>query len=148
MPLFESKVQLPASPEKIFDFITRPKNLAMISPPEAGLVFIEAPDVLSLGSKLVFRVQAHGVVQQLEHRITAFDSPFGFREELVKGPIKTFNHDYIITVDGDNLSTLTNRIEFEPPGGLIGLMVTAERILDQFEDGFAYRRQALIKAFS
>ncbi|ODA29399.1 SRPBCC family protein [Planctopirus hydrillae] len=148
MPQFESQVQLPAAPEKIFDFISRPKNLASLSPPEAGLVFVEAPEVLSLGSIMVCRVQAYGVVQQLEQKITVFNAPVGFREELIKGPIKSYIHDYIIEQQDDELCVLKNRIEFEPPGGLIGLMVTADKILDQLEDAFAYRRQMLVKAFS
>lgn len=147
MPIFESRVELPASPEAVFDFISRPANLAAISPPEAGLVFTQAPEVLSEGAAMVCKLQAYGLVQELQQKITKFDPPRSFREELIKGPVKKYIHDYIVEPTPGG-AVLINRIDFEPPGGLMGMMVTADRIMDQLEDGFAYRRDLLKKAFA
>ena len=44
--------------------------------------------------------------------------------------------------------TLINRIEFEPPAGLLGFIVTSDSILKALEDGFDYRRDVLQKKFA
>ena len=148
MPVFESRVVLPATPEEVFEFISRPANLQRIGPPNLGLVFVNPPEVLSEGATLTSRVQAYGIPQQLEQKITKFAPPHGFREELVKGPIKKYVHDYIVEPAGDGRTELINRIDFEPPGGLLGMMITAEKLLDELEDAFAYRRTQLEKQFA
>src|SRR5436190_23522546 len=64
MALFESGVAVACPAEKAWDFLVRPANLKLITPPEVGLHLVEAPEVLELGSKLLFKVQAWGQVQQ------------------------------------------------------------------------------------
>jgi ligand-binding SRPBCC domain-containing protein len=147
MPVFECRTALDCSPERVFDFITRPANMKAISPSEVDLVFVEAPEVISLGSKLVFKVQGFGVVQQLEHEIIEFNPPHGFREKMTKGPLPHWQHDYLLEPDANGV-TLLNRIEFEPPGGLLGMIVTAQRMLNHLEEGYAHRSEALKKALS
>jgi ligand-binding SRPBCC domain-containing protein len=147
MPVFESRTELACAPETLFDFITRPANMKAIAPSDVDLVFVEAPEVIALGSKLVFKVQGFGVVQQLEHEIVEFTQLRSFREKMIKGPLPLWQHDYILETDSNGV-TLLNRIEFEPPGGLLGMIVTPQRMLDQLESGYAHRSEALKKALS
>lgn len=144
MALFESRTPLSCSPETAFDFISRPVNLQKIAPPEMGLVFVNAPEVVELGCRLTVKVQAYGQIQQLDYEIIEFESPVRFREKGIGGPMKLWLHDYIVEPTESGV-LLVNRIEFEPPGGLVGLLITKDRILDHLEDGFEFRRQALQK---
>lgn len=144
MAVFESRTPLSCSPETAFDFISRPVNLQKIAPPEMGLVFVGAPEVIVLGSRLTVKVQAYGQIQQLDYEIIEFESPVRFREKAIGGPMKHWLHDYIVEPTESGV-VLVNKIEFEPPGGLVGLLITKDRILDHLEDGFEYRRQALKK---
>lgn len=148
MPVFESRTELACTPERLFDFITRPANMKAIAPSEVDLVFVEAPEIIALGSKLVFKVQGFGVVQQLEHEIVEFNPPRGFRERMTKGPLPHWQHDYLLEPDDKGGVALLNRIEFEPPGGLLGMIVTAQRMLNHLEEGYAHRSAALKKALS
>jgi ligand-binding SRPBCC domain-containing protein len=109
---------------------------------------VEAPEIICLGSKLIFRVQGFGVVQQLEHEIVEFDPPHGFREQMVKGPLPHWQHDYLLQPDDRGGVSLLNRIEFEPPSGLLGMIVTAQRMLSHLEEGYAHRSAALKQALS
>lgn len=146
MPVFECRTELPVSPERLFEFITLVENMQKVSPPEVDMVIEEAPEVLELGSRLVFKVQAFGMPQQLIHEIVAFDAPRSFREKMTKGPLASWIHDYIVEPHGDGHSALTNRIDFEPPGGMLGMLLTADRILSRLEDSYAVRGEALKKA--
>ena len=67
---------------------------------------------------------------------------------MVEGPLKLWMHDYIVEPNPAGGVSLVNRIEFEPPGGLMGFIVTADKILEALDDGFHYRREALQKIFA
>ncbi len=147
MPLFESRTSLNATPEQVFEYILRPSNLQAIAPPESQFVYVQPPLLIELGSRLVCKVQAYGMIQQLSYEIVELVSPERYREKMVEGPLKLWLHDYIVEPSPDGGVILINRIEFEPPGGLMGLIVNASRIMDALEDGFDYRAKALQKVF-
>ncbi|MEK6260045.1 MAG: SRPBCC family protein [Planctomycetota bacterium] len=148
MPLFESRAPLNATSEQIFEFILQPANLQAIAPPETQFVFVNPPKVIELGSRLTCKVQAYGMVQQLSYEIVELIAPHRFRELMVEGPLRLWIHDYIVEPNPTGGVSLVNRIEFEPPGGLMGFIVTADKILEALEDGFHHRRKALQKIFA
>lgn len=147
MPVFEHRTPLKAAPQDVFDFILRPANLQAIAPPESNFVYVDPAPVIELGTRLVCKVQAYGMVQQMTYEIVEIDAPRRYREELVEGPLQKWQHDYIVEADDNGEAVLVNHIDFEPPGGMMGLIVTADRILDALEDGFYYRGIALKKVF-
>ena len=143
MALFETSVTLECTPEEAFDFFLVPSNRPRINPPEVGLYIVNAPDVLSMGSRLEFKVQGWGMVQQLVHEITAFDRPTLLIETQIKGPLKKLVHRYVFAETAEGQTLLSDCIEFEPPGGLAGLIVNEKKLLDSFEDGFYFRQARL-----
>ncbi len=149
MPIFESRTDLHGSIDEIFGFLTRPANLQAIAPPEMQLVFVSAPEIIVLGSRLTCKAKAHGTIQELTYEIVELNSPSHFREKMVDGPLKLWLHDYIFERDtaGEQV-ILINRIEFEPPGGLLGYIVTEEAIRDKLDDSFEHQRDVLQKKFA
>lgn len=149
MPIFESRTDLYTTQNELFDFILRPVNLEAIAPPDMQFVYVQPPEVVTLGSRLTCKASAYGMVQQLTYEIVDLKAPTGFREKMVEGPLKLWLHDYIIEPGAtSDQVTLVNRIEFEPPGGLMGFLVTADKILEALEDGFDHRRGLLEKRFA
>ncbi len=146
MAVFECRTEVAVTPEVLFDFMTRPANIAAIAPPDSQMVIVEAPEVLAPGAQLVFKVSAMGVTQQLIHEIVSLTRPEGFREQMVKGPMSSWVHDYTIERLDNGHAALLNRIEFEPPGGMLGFILTAEKILERLEEGYAHRSEALKRA--
>ena len=148
MPIFESRTDLNASVNEVFEFLIRPANLQAIAPPEMQFVFVAPPEVIELGSRLTCKARAYGVVQELTYEVVELTSPSRFREKMVQGPLKLWLHDHILESYSSNDGvTLINRIEFEPPGGVLGFIVTADSILEALEDGFEHRRTVLQKRF-
>ena len=148
MPVYESQVPLRGPSERIFDFLTRPANMKLISPPEVQMSIVEAPEVLSLGSKIVFKVVVYGHVQQFEHEIIDFESPTRFREKAIVTPMKSWQQEYSLQPSDNDEVILCTRIEFEPPGGMLGFILTEDRILETLKDNHQYRREALQKALA
>lgn len=148
MPIFESRTELHATSDQLFDFLVNTANLQKIAPPEMQFVFVNPPPVIQLGSRLTCKAQAYGMVQQLTYEIVEFSKPNQFREKMVEGPLKQWLHDYIVEPhSSEGLVTLVNRINFEPPGGVMGFIVTSDKILDALDDGFEFRRAELQKLF-
>lgn len=147
MPQFESRTELNAPTEQVFEYFLQPSNLQAIAPPESNFIYVEAPQLIELGTRLVCKVQAYGMIQQMAYEIVELEKPTRYREKMVEGPLQLWLNDYIIEPSSTGGSTLINRIEFEPPAGLLGLIVTANRITEALEDAFDYRAKALRKVF-
>ena len=145
MPEFETSVQVDCGPEQAFDFLIRPANHLKISPPNIDLHFIDPPEILSRGDRLEFKVQAWGHVQHIIHEITAVDRLRSYAERQVQGPFKLWVHEHRIeTAAGDGVRII-DRIEFSPPAGLLGLIITSKKILHMLDEGFEHRHDQLKK---
>ncbi len=143
MAIFQASVKLNCSAAHAFDFLAKPANIALISPPDMGLCFVSAPEEISLGSTLEFKIQSFGQVQELIHEITHLDRPARFVERQLKGPLKSWVHEHRFEVLADNQVEIFDIIEFLPPGGILGFLVTESRILDSLDEGFDLRYRKL-----
>lgn len=146
MPVYETQIPLSSTAERLFDFLSRPANLAQLSPPAVQLTFVDPPEVISLGSEIVFKIQVFGQVQQFVHEIVAFERPNLIRENAIATPMKSWTQEYQIEPADGGLVTLTTRIEFEPPGGMLGFILTPDRIIANLKENHEHRRDALQKA--
>ncbi|QDU17592.1 hypothetical protein CA11_54350 [Gimesia maris] len=147
MASFEASVQLNATPQEMFDFLIDTENILKISPPDTGLSFTKKPDKLYKGAILEFQIQGFGKVQEGTHEIIVFEEPTLFTEKQISGPLKSYTHEHHIVPAGENQITLIDRLEFEPPGGLLGFLITETKLLDLFDEGFYQRHQTLKKLF-
>ena len=147
MESFEARVELPCSIESVFDLVSSPEGIKKISPPEIGLFFTNAPDRYELGTKVEFKIQAMGLVRKLTHEITAFDNPNSFTEEQIDGPFRHWVHEHHLEVRAGGGCVVIDRIQFLPPGGVAGMIMTASKILEGLEDGFDYRHEQLEQHF-
>jgi ligand-binding SRPBCC domain-containing protein len=142
MAQFEYETVLPAVPASVFEFLRKPANLERIAQPQMGLKFVKAPDQIELGSQLDFQIVSFNQVHAVSHRITDFRNAELIREELIKGPMRSWVHSHRFEPHPDGVR-LIDIIEFELPGGLLGLLLSEDKVLDQLEDGFFYRAQQL-----
>ena len=148
MPQFETELILHASGEEVFDFLARPANIVLLSPPDIGLTFVTAPEVIQLGSRIEFKIQSWGQIQAFVHEITALERPHHFSERQIKGVFKRWEHEHRLEFKAPNQVAVIDVIEFEPPAGLLGFLVTAPKILEQLEEAFDHRHQQLRKRFA
>jgi ligand-binding SRPBCC domain-containing protein len=144
MASFEAEVVLPCSVEGLFEFLLRPSNVEKISDPRLGLTFVQAPDVVVVGSRIVFKVQGFGVVQTIEHEIMEVDRPSLIVEQQVKGPMRSWRHEHRLEPH-DRGTRMFDRVTFEPPGGVLGFLVKESTVLDGLEDGFEHRKEEITR---
>ena len=60
-----------------------------------------------------------GVKQQLTSKITAFDSPNYFVDEMISGAFKSFKHEHFFTSE-ENKTIMIDKFQFQSPFGTIG----------------------------
>ena len=146
MAQFEAQVELACSPTEAFEFLARPANIRLISPPQIMLGFDAAPERLSLGAHMDFRVQVYGVVRSASHEVTVWEELQRFVERQVVGPMGAWEHEHLFHPSPGGV-TVIDRIEFKPPGGMLGLLVNERKIRETLEDGFEHRHMQLEKHF-
>lgn len=145
MTTYEDTLPLNCSPDAAFDFLIRPANIAALTPPEMGLTLVDAPERLELGSRMEFEVQAYGIKQKIIHEIVEFAAGHRFVEQQVHGPMKFYRHEHIVHRQENDGIVLIDRVQFQPPGGLAGLMLTESRITKGLQHGFQHRHRELKK---
>jgi ligand-binding SRPBCC domain-containing protein len=87
-----------------------------------------------------------GFKQQLTSRITDFDYPRYFRDEMVKGAFKMIKHDHSFeAIHG--ATHMYDRFEYESPGGMIGKAVN-KLILTSYLKNLIIKRNTIIKEYA
>jgi ligand-binding SRPBCC domain-containing protein len=138
MPVFVAETVVACPPDKVFDFLARPANLALVSPPELHLRLVEGPERLALGARITVQGSKFGIPQKITSEVTAFEEGVQFTDGQVQGPFGKFVHTHRVE-PADGGSRITDRIEYEAPGGLIGLILTESRIRQDLEALAEYR---------
>lgn len=138
MPVFEHVTALVCPPARLFDFLARPANLVQVWPPELHAKVTDAPERLALGSRFTVTVRRFGIRQSIASAIAAFEEGVGFTDVQVKGPFAKLVHTHRVE-PAESGCRMFDRIEFEAPGGVLGLYLTNARIRDDLAASFHYR---------
>ena len=142
MAVFEHEQTLPCDVERVFDFLTRPANVARLALPENELTFLSAPEILAAGVEVEFEIRAYGQRQSIVHEIIEVERPRRVLERMLHGPLEDWEHEHLFESSPDGARVI-DRITFLPPRGMIGLLLTEQRILASLERGFAHQRLLL-----
>ena len=84
-----------------------------------------------------------GIRQKLTSKITAYDRPFHFRDEQLKGVFKLLKHDHYFE-QKDNTTLMTDAFYYESPYGILGRIFN-KIILTKYLRKFLVERNELIK---
>ena len=99
--------------------------------------------LLGLGDQVTWRGRHFGVVQELTSRITAFDRPRFFRDEMVRGAFRSLVHDHYFDSVGAG-TRMRDVFEFSAPMGALGRL--AERaVLSSYLRRFLEERAQVLK---
>lgn len=78
--------------------------------------------LIELGEEVTWRGRHFGVVQHFTSRITAYDRPRHFRDEMQRGAFRSFAHDHFFEAAGEQ-TKMTDIVEFSAPLGILGRIV-------------------------
>ena len=141
MGQFTLSAQFDCSPATLREYLGTTANFPSITDPELEFEIIEAPEIVTAGAEIAFSIITSGIRQVLRHRWTTV-SDSQIVAEQVMGPTQSWNHDQTVSAVGGGCK-LTETIVFEPPGGMLGFMVTEDAILQSLNSGTAIRHQLI-----
>ena len=75
--------------------------------------------LIELHEEVTWRGRHFGVVQHFTSRITAFDRPRHFRDEMQRGAFRSFVHDHYF-VEENGVTRMTDVLAFAAPLGILG----------------------------
>ena len=115
--------EIKAPIERVFD-LSRSIDLHTASVSHTGerAVAGVTSGLISLGEEVTWRARHFGVWQNLTSRITAFDPPTHFRDTLVRGAFRRFDHDHFFS-QREGVTLMRDVMDFESPLGIFGRMV-------------------------
>jgi ligand-binding SRPBCC domain-containing protein len=102
--------------------------------------------LIGLGEFVTWEATHFGIRQRLSTRITAFDPPFHFRDEQIKGPFKMMQHDHFFT-EKDGIVTMSDTFAFQSPLGWLGI-VADKAVLARYMTALLQKRNHTIKEFA
>jgi len=143
MPRFVATVVLSESVAQVFDFLRRPANLLRVAPPELALQLDDAPEELQLGSRLTLRTRRWGMKQRSVTEVIVFQPNVLFVEEQKEGAFRQwlYSHRFEATTDGG--TRVLDEIDYELPGGMLGLLLTPAVVERELAAFFHYRNDSL-----
>lgn len=99
--------------------------------------------LIGKGEHVTWKAKHFGVTQRLTSKITAFEYPFYFRDEMLKGAFKMVRHDHIFEEYQDT-TIMRDKFEYEVPGGIIGKTFDL-LILEKYLRRLLEKRNQMIK---
>jgi ligand-binding SRPBCC domain-containing protein len=142
MAQFDATQTFPRPIAEVFDFFRRPANLVRVTPPELHMQLVEGPELAELGSRIVLAGRRWGVPQRVASAITVFVLNDHFVDEQREGPFKQWRHTHRFEEIPEG-TRVRDHIEYQPPGGLLGLLVCEAFVERDLKWIFEYRSQTL-----
>ena len=145
VPVIDVAVAIAAPVERVFD-LARSIDFHVVSAgaseerPIAG----RTSGLIELGETVTWSARHFGIRQTLTVRITEFDRPRRFRDSMVAGAFRSFDHDHLFeTKDGSTL--MRDVFRYEAPLGLLGRFASA-LVVERHMRRFLVERGLAIKA--
>jgi len=121
VPIIELITRVAAPPDRCFD-LSRSVDLHQHSLTASGERAVAGVmhGLIGLGQRVTWDARHFGVRQRLTSEITAFDRPRHFRDSMVAGAFRRFDHDHWFTSDGQGATIMRDAFDFDAPLGIVG----------------------------
>jgi ligand-binding SRPBCC domain-containing protein len=144
MATIELLTEIQAPIERCFD-LSRSIDLHLVSTKHTGEQAIAGTTkgLISLNETVTWRANHFGIWQTLTSKVTEFDRPNYFVDEMVSGAFKSFRHEHHFSVN-DNGTLMKDVFNFESPMGVLGKLFN-RLILTRYMTHLLKHRNEVIK---
>lgn len=144
MPVIELRTEIFAHKELVFD-LSRSIDLHKRSTKHTNETAIagKVTGLMALNETVTWRAKHFGIYQQLTTKITAFDRPNYFADEMVSGAFKKFKHEHYFE-ESKGVTIMTDFFDYTSPLGFLGKI--ADRLfLKRYMTDLLNHRNRIIK---
>jgi ligand-binding SRPBCC domain-containing protein len=142
------KQQLPITLDKAWEFLSNPKNLAIITPDYMSFKIISKIDrPLYTGQIIQYIVTPLlGIKTKWVSEITHIEEKKYFVDEQMYGPYALWHHKHFVKeIEGG--VELEDIIDYKVPLGILGQLVHPFLVQPKLEEIFNYRQEKLVALF-
>lgn len=147
MPTLIIETEINAAPEICFDLV-RDVSLHLQTAKHINeKVFTgKKSGKIALGEIVTFEEKYFGLTQKLTVKVTEFEKPFRFTDEMIEGNFKSFKHIHEFVSENGG-TRLRDTLIWSSPFGVLG-RVADELLLKNHLRKFVWRRNAELKRFA
>ncbi|MEQ9064480.1 MAG: SRPBCC family protein [Vicingaceae bacterium] len=146
---FKAFQQIPSSIEKVWDFISSPANLKVITPDYMGfdITSEDLPNKMYPGMIISYKVSPlMGIKTNWVTEITQVRDKEFFIDEQRVGPYALWHHQHHIEANSSGV-LMKDIVSYQPPFGFIGAIANSLIIEKKLKEIFDYRQVAIIERF-
>lgn len=147
MPSIRLTTEIKADIEAVFD-LSRSIDLHKISTRHTNEEAIagKTSGLIGLNESVTWRARHFGVYHKLTSKITEFNRPVLFVDEMSKGIFKSFRHEHHFKTH-DEYTIMTDIFDYKSPLGILGYMADAI-FLKKYMTDLLEKRNQVIKEFA
>jgi len=147
MPTITITTIVNATPELCFD-LSRSIDLHTISTKQTGerAVAGVTTGLINLNETVTWRAKHFGIWQHLTSKITEYDRPVYFVDEMVKGAFARFKHEHHFKQQG-NQTIVTDIFDYTSPLGILG-RIADKLFLETYMYKLLLERNRVIKEYA
>jgi ligand-binding SRPBCC domain-containing protein len=147
MPRIKILTKIKANKEIVFD-LSRSIDLHKISTEQTNEKAIsgKTSGLIELNESVTWRAKHFGIYQNLTSKITEFDRPNYFVDEMQKGAFKQFKHEHSFAELNDDI-IMTDIFDYQSPFGILGKLAD-KLFLEKYMTELLTERNRVIKEFA
>ena len=139
----ESELRLPRPIDEVFAFHADARNLQAITPAFLDFsILTPGPIDMKPGARIEYRLRLRGVPIRWLTEITAWEPPFRFVDEQLRGPYRLWQHEHTFEAVGSE-TIIRDRVRYAVPFGVLAHWAVAPDL----RRIFGYRQEALARRF-
>jgi ligand-binding SRPBCC domain-containing protein len=140
MASFVHREEIARAPVELFAWFLRPAQASEILR-ASRLELLEGPEVLVPGALMTWRTRRYGLSQKILQRVEVVEEPTRLVVVQTRGPLKSYRlEQHFQATEAGTL--LTEEIDFEPPGGVLGQLLTESAVRAEFAELYRLRGEA------
>ena len=147
MPVIELITEINVKREVVFD-LSRSIDVHKISTVQTDEQAIagKTSGLIEMNESVTWRAKHFGVYQNLTSKITKFDFPNCFVDEMQKGAFKSFKHEHHF-VEQNEKTVMTDIFDYTSPFGFLGKLAD-ELFLKKYMTDLLTERNRIVKEFA
>lgn len=147
MPVIRIITKVNAPIQVVFD-LSRSIDLHKISTAHTDeeAVAGKISGLMGLGESVTWKAKHLGKTRLLTSKITVFESPRYFVDEMAEGAFKSFRHEHIFSEE-DGATIMADIFDYTSPYGILGRMADF-LFLKRYMQGLLTKRNLIIKQFA
>ena len=147
MPKIVLETKIKAPQQRVFD-LSRSIDLHKISTSQTNEEAIAGvtSGLIGLNESVTWRAKHFGIYQKLTSKITEFNFPDYFCDEMMQGAFKNFKHEHHFKSE-NNFTLMTDTFNYTSPLGILGT-IADKFFLKKYMSNLLKERNKVVKNFA